>query len=77
MTISHILNRQPTAVSDYGSPGVFVNTPLAKAGGFGLRLKAGSIGPSADYRRHTTVPVGSTAGIVLWRNDIRRSNEWH
>ena len=25
-----------------------VNTPPAKAGGFGLRLKAGSIGPSAD-----------------------------
>jgi site-specific recombinase XerD len=29
--------------------------PPAKAGGFGLRLKAGSIGPSADYRRYTTV----------------------
>ena len=28
---------------------VVVNTPPAKAGGFGLRLKAGSIGPSADY----------------------------
>ncbi len=26
----------------------FVNTPPAKAGGFELRLKAGSIGPSAD-----------------------------
>jgi hypothetical protein len=25
-----------------------VNTPSAKAGGFGLRLKAGSIGQSAD-----------------------------
>ncbi len=26
----------------------YVNTPPAKAGGFELRLKAGSIGPSAD-----------------------------
>ena len=29
-------------------PNEYVNTPPAKAGGFGLRLKAGSIGPSAD-----------------------------
>jgi len=28
--------------------GFIVNTPPAKAGGFGLRLKAGSIGHSAD-----------------------------
>ncbi len=28
---------------------LFVNTPPAKAGGFGLRLKAGSIGHSADF----------------------------
>jgi hypothetical protein len=26
-----------------------VNTPPAKAGGFGLRLKAGSVGHPADY----------------------------
>ena len=26
-----------------------MNTPLAKAGGFGLRLKAGLVGYSADY----------------------------
>ena len=31
-----------------------VNTPPAKAGGFGLRLKAGSIGHSADCCRYTT-----------------------
>jgi hypothetical protein len=35
--------------------------PPAKAGGFGLRLKAGSIGPSADYR-HTTVKSSSGSG---------------
>jgi len=29
----------------------FVNTPPAKGGGFGLRLKAGSIGRAADYDR--------------------------
>ncbi len=28
-----------------------VNTPPAKAGGFGLRLKAGSIGRATDYDR--------------------------
>jgi hypothetical protein len=27
-----------------------VNTPPAEAGGFGLRLKAGSIGHSTDYQ---------------------------
>jgi len=31
-----------------------VNTPPAKAGGFELRLKAGSIGRSADCCRYTT-----------------------
>ncbi len=31
-----------------------VNTPPAKAGGFGLRLKAGSVGTSADGCRYTT-----------------------
>ena len=36
--------------------------PPAKAGGFGLRLKAGSIGPSADYRRYTTVKSSSGSG---------------
>jgi hypothetical protein len=34
-------------------PGQFgvenVNTPPAKAGGFGLRLKAGFVGHAADY----------------------------
>jgi len=39
-----------------------VNTPPAKAGGFGLRLKAGSIGHSADYRRYTTVKSSSGSG---------------
>ncbi|MBL3600014.1 MAG: hypothetical protein JMN25_09105 [gamma proteobacterium endosymbiont of Lamellibrachia anaximandri] len=38
-----------------------VNTPPAKAGGFGLRLKAGLIGHSADYR-HTTVKSSSGSG---------------
>ncbi|MCB1759383.1 MAG: hypothetical protein KDI68_06325 [Gammaproteobacteria bacterium] len=33
---------------------VEVNTPPAKAGGFGLRLKAGSVGTSADGCRYTT-----------------------
>jgi transposase InsO family protein len=36
--------------------------PPAKAGGFGLRLKAGSIGPSADSRRYTTVKSSSGSG---------------
>jgi hypothetical protein len=39
-----------------------VNTPPAKAGGFGLRLKAGSIGHAADYRRYTTVKSSSGFG---------------
>ena len=30
------------------SIGIAVNTPPAKAGGFGLRLKAGSVGHPAD-----------------------------
>ena len=38
-----------------------VNTPPAKAGGFELRLKAGSIGHSADYR-HSTVKSSSGSG---------------
>ena len=38
-----------------------VNTPPAKAGGFRLRLKAGLIGRSADYR-HTTVKSSSGSG---------------
>ncbi len=41
-----------------------VNTPPAKAGGFRLRLKAGSIGHSADYRRYTTVKSSSGSGGV-------------
>jgi hypothetical protein len=41
---------------------IVVNTPPAKAGGFGLRLKAGSIGPSADSRRYTTVKSSSGSG---------------
>ncbi len=36
-----------------------VNAPPAKAGGFGLRLKAGLIGRSADY---TTVKSSSGSG---------------
>ena len=36
------------------SIGIAVNTPPAKAGGFGLRLKAGSVGHSADCCRYTT-----------------------
>jgi len=39
----------------------YCEQPPAKAGGFGLRLKAGSIGPSADYR-HTTVNSSSGSG---------------
>ena len=38
---------------------VTVNTPPAKAGGFGLRLEAGLIGHSADY---TTVKSSSGSG---------------
>ena len=44
------LTRRPYA-HDFGDAiGLtpLVNTPPAKAGGFGLRLKAGSIGHSAD-----------------------------
>jgi hypothetical protein len=41
-----------------------VNTPPAKAGGFELRLKAGSIGHAADYRRYTTVKSSSGSGGV-------------
>ena len=37
-----------------------MNTPPAKAGGFGLRLKAGLIGHSADC--HTTVKSSSGSG---------------
>jgi hypothetical protein len=33
---------------------IIVNTPPAKAGGFGLRLKAGSIGHPANCCRYTT-----------------------
>jgi len=32
----------------------YVNTPPAKAGGFGLRLEAGSVGHPADCCRYTT-----------------------
>ena len=39
-----------------------VNTPPAKAGGFGLRLKAGLIGHPADDRRYTTVKSSSGSG---------------
>ena len=36
-----------------------VNTPPAKAGGFGLRLKAGSAGTSADWS-HLSAKRGSS-----------------
>jgi len=41
-----------------------VNTPPAKAGGFELRLKAGSIGPPADGCRYTTLKSSSGSGGV-------------
>jgi hypothetical protein len=56
--------RQVTARTQNFSQGLHkdpVNTPPAKAGGFGLRLKAGSIGHPADYR-HTTVKSSSGSG---------------
>jgi len=37
------------AGTSYKKNTILVNTPPAKAGGFGLRLKAGSIGHAADY----------------------------
>jgi hypothetical protein len=40
-----------------------VNTPPAKAGGFGLRLKAGSIGHSADYHSLSHPGEGWGEGI--------------
>jgi len=52
---TRIVNAQQTA-----NP-LYVNTPPAKAGGFGLRLKAGSIGHSTD-NRHTTVKSSSGCG---------------
>jgi len=44
------LNTYPSCICSF-----FGDTPLAKAGGFGLRLKAGSIGHPADSRRYTTL----------------------
>ena len=49
-------------IVNFNGAGVDSEQPPAKAGGFGLRLKAGSIGPSADYRRYTTVKSSSGSG---------------
>ena len=41
---------------------ILVNTPPAQAGGFRLRLKAGSIGHAADGCRYTTSKSSSGSG---------------
>jgi hypothetical protein len=41
----------------------FVNSPPPKGGGFGLRLKAGSVRPSADMAAtHVTLKLSSGSG---------------
>ena len=42
-----------------------VNTPPAKAGGFGLRLKPGVSRPGADARSQTTLKL-SSGGSGFW-----------
>ena len=54
-----------------------VNTPLAKTGGFGLRLKAGSIGHTADcpgihLRWYSTTPVHCSRPYTIYINSSLR-----
>jgi hypothetical protein len=44
----HLITTVTRLFGPGGARSIDVNTPPAKAGGFGLRLKAGLIGPSAD-----------------------------
>jgi len=54
-----------------------VNTPAAKAGGFGLRLKAGSIGHPADcldiyLQWHSTIPVHCSRRYTIYMTSSLR-----
>jgi len=46
--------------------GLIVNTPPAKAGGFGLRLKAGLIGHAADPHLNSVLFLNYSAQLAFF-----------
>jgi hypothetical protein len=51
-----------------------VNTPPAKAGGFGLRLKAGSIGHAADPHLNSALLLNYSAQMAFSLNPSNQPN---
>jgi hypothetical protein len=48
-----------------------VNTPPAKAGGFGLRLKAGLIGHAADPHLSSVLFLNYPAQVALFSHPLK------
>jgi hypothetical protein len=66
--------RQGNGPGSGALPALRVNTPPAKAGGFGLRLKAGLIGHAADLHLNSALLINYSAQVHFCLNPSNQPN---